>query len=153
MPGRAWVSRFFLYTRSACLLFFRYVSFASVAGIPVCGAFRCADETARGGVSAMESQLPHNLRLAEREDRVQWKRVIDQVLEWDEETPYSYDHRWINLHGIGAYRNVFPELENKWGGRKLEALSLPEDQWPELRKKVREDFRQAFEEGNSQIPR
>jgi len=30
------------------------------------------------------------------------KGTIDRVLAWDDSTPYRYDYRWINLHGLNA---------------------------------------------------
>lgn len=30
------------------------------------------------------------------------EELVPKVVEWDRKTPYNYDHRWINLHGMDA---------------------------------------------------
>jgi len=67
-------------------------------------ACRCADMVARiTTLRDMEIQVPDALRHVEHEDRQLHARVIQEVLDWDEKTPYLHDHRWIYQHSSGAY--------------------------------------------------
>jgi hypothetical protein len=92
-------------------------------------ARRCADGTARQGVGIMTQNVPSEIKrhlgtLAP--EAVQ--AFAQDILALDEATPYAYDHRWLNLHGMGAFTNT--------DGKK--PLSLPESEWPALRKEARE---------------
>ena len=59
--------------------------------------------------------------------------------------PYNYDHRWINLHGLGA----ITVSSNSTGKTIVKPLSLPENEWPALAKQQRDqyisDFNKAVE--------
>ncbi len=92
-------------------------------------AMRCADATARQGVSIMTSNVePELKRFPGTLTPEQVDAFAQSVLALDEATPYAYDHRWINLHGMGAFLNN--------DGKKPH--SVPEAEWPALRKEARD---------------
>ncbi len=98
-------------------------------------ANRCAQMTAKQAVQTMISQTSREFVLRVFGDAALIARVLPKVVKWDEEAPYSYDHRWINLHGSeSAMSGVIPIS----GAPPV--LSLPESDWPAIAKKTREDF-------------
>ncbi|HKB57140.1 MAG TPA: hypothetical protein VKC51_06080 [Lacunisphaera sp.] len=103
-------------------------------------AARCADVSAREGISVMIMNVDPELRKypmkMKPDDIVPFAR---KVVKLDSDTPFNYDHRWLNLHGLGAFT-----------GDKQE-LSLPKAQWPDLLKKVRDDFLKGAEEMVAQL--
>lgn len=54
--------------------------------------------------------------------------LVDRVVAWDAATPRDYDHRWIALHGMGAFLG------------RGEPVSVPEETWPALAAQVREEY-------------
>ena len=99
-------------------------------------AARCADVSAREGIDAMITNVNPELRkypttLKNPDDIV---TLAKRIVKLDEVTPYRYDHRWLNLHGMNAFIN----------GKQ--PLSLPESEWPSLAREVRKDFLKGAEE-------
>ena len=52
------------------------------------------------------------------EHKKKLKATILKVVEWDRRTPHKYDHRWINLHEMGA---VIDALDAEDGRRNVAA--------------------------------
>lgn len=98
-------------------------------------AARCADESAKSAIPVLVAQIPVDLRREEFNDLDKLRDIIHRVVQWDETTPYHYDHRWINLHGMGAITAGANDAN-----ATSPAMSVPEDQWPELAKKMRDDY-------------
>jgi hypothetical protein len=100
-------------------------------------ARRCADDTARQGVSIMTqnvaSEIKRYLGTLAPEEVLPFAQ---SVLALDEAAPYAYDHRWLNLHGMGAFTNT--------DGKK--PLSVPEAEWPALRKEARDALVSGLQE-------
>jgi hypothetical protein len=99
-------------------------------------ATRCADATAREAVDILVMGMPPELRKAQFDDVGKLKGIVLKVVKWDEETPYHYDHRWINLHGMGAMTSSLDEKQEN----KAQQLSLPESEWPSLAKQERQKY-------------
>ena len=103
-------------------------------------AARCADVSAREGIGMMVANVQPELRqypIKMKPDEI--VPFAKTVVKLDSDTPYNYDHRWLNMHGMGAFT-----------GEKSE-LSLPESEWPNLLKKVRDDFLKGAEEMATQL--
>ncbi|MFH0801822.1 MAG: hypothetical protein V2A78_05480 [bacterium] len=99
-------------------------------------AARCADVSAREGIDAMIINVNPELRkypatLKNPDDIV---TLAKRIVRLDEAMPYRYDHRWLNLHGMGAFI----------GGKQ--PLSLPESEWTAMAGEVRKDFLKGAEE-------
>ena len=109
-------------------------------------AARCADPTARSAVSAMVSTMPVELRRGQFNDMTKLKDTINKVLTWDRTTPYDYDYRWINLHGMNAISSGMGDAaaDNK-------PLSLPKEQWPALAEKNRQDYLASLDAAIDQV--
>ena len=99
-------------------------------------AARCADVSARQGIDVMVMQMPPELLQEQFKDLDKLEATLRKVVAWDEATPYKYDHRWINLHGMGAYMSA---LDPTRQGSQRE-MSLPEKEWPVLAKQARENL-------------
>ena len=101
-------------------------------------AARCADVSAREGVDLMvmnlDQEYPDLMNYPARMKPDELVPFARKVVKLDSETPYNYDHRWLNLHGMGAFT-----------GDK-QALSLPQTEWPDLLKKIRDDYLKGAEE-------
>jgi hypothetical protein len=67
------------------------------------------------------------------------RAVVERVVEWDRATPHDYDHRWINLHGMGAVTGSGP-------------LSRPAAEWPAIGERTREEYLRGLDEALGGIP-
>lgn len=95
---------------------------------------RCADITAKSAVQAMMRIIPPSLPRAQFDDLPKLRRLVNEAIRWDENTPHNYDHRWINLHGMGAVTGGLGVPTKK------EPMSVPREEWPALAAKTRADY-------------
>jgi transposase len=58
------------------------------------------------------------------------REAVHRAVEWDATTPYRYDHRWVNLHGLRAFRDLGPPV----------AFSRPRSEWSAIAERVRADY-------------
>lgn len=97
-------------------------------------ANRCNDATARSAVSVLNDRYgtPINQYMFQQPEKL--IALVERVVKWDRETPHNYDHRWINLSGMGATTSAM-------GGASGETrLSLPQDQWEAIAEQTRADY-------------
>jgi len=107
-------------------------------------ANRCADASARQAVRVLSMQIPADLIKEQFKDLDHLRSLVVKAIEWDRATPYDYDHRWINLHGMGA---MMSGLEDEAGkDREPVETSLPEEQWPAIVEQTREEYLRGFDE-------
>ncbi len=91
---------------------------------------RCADPTVEGAVAILRERYGEPInRWAFTEARAQLRTIVERAVAWDRATAHDYDHRWINLHGMGAF-----------GVSPGEPLSRPEAEWPAIAEQVRTDY-------------
>jgi WD40 repeat protein len=109
-------------------------------------AARCADVSARDAVSVLVMETPVDLRKAQFNNVDQLRSIIQKVIQWDATTPYNYDYRWINLHGMNAMESGLGQTV-----ASSQPLSLPESTWTGLAKKNREDYAKGLEEAVAQV--
>lgn len=98
-------------------------------------AARCADVSARAATGALNMQFSPFIVPYLREIKPKIETIVQQVVEWDRKTPYNYDHRWINLHGLAALS--FPGEKTS---TTSQPLSLPQSEWGAIREKTRVSF-------------
>ncbi|MGI5125873.1 hypothetical protein ACQEVB_03560 [Pseudonocardia sp. CA-107938] len=97
---------------------------------------RCADPTVGGAVAILRERYGEPInRWAFTEARARLKVIVERAVAWDRATPHDYDHRWINLHGMGAF-GVDPGAP----------LSRPEEEWPAIAEQVRADYLRGLHE-------
>jgi hypothetical protein len=106
-------------------------------------ANRCADISAREAVGVLNQEYGSVINQFMFKDLSKLEELIPKVVEWDRKTPHDYDHRWINLHGMGA---MMSGLDAEDSSEKPAALSLSEEQWGEIAEKTRADYLAGFKE-------
>lgn len=104
-------------------------------------ANRCADISAREAVAVLDQQFGSPINQFMFKRLTQLEELVPRVVEWDRKTPYNYDHRWINLHGMDA---MISGLDADSSGGKPASLSLPREQWNEIAEKTRADYLAGF---------
>jgi len=108
-------------------------------------ANRCAEVSARQAVAALNQQFGGPINQYTIQDIPKLEALIERVLAWDRETPHSYDHRWINLYGMGVF------LAAQDPERPTKPLSLPADQWDEIEEKTRQEYLEGFRHAMHQM--
>jgi hypothetical protein len=108
-------------------------------------ANRCADVSARQAVAVLNQRYGPPINKYTFANLDMLEGLIPRVLEWDKHVPHKYDHRWINLHGMGA---IITGME---GDDKKSALSLPDAQWPAIKEKTSDDYLRGFQEAMAEM--
>lgn len=109
-------------------------------------ANRCADVSARQAVSGLSQRFGPRINQYAFGDVGKLEALVPRVIEWDRNTPHDYDHRWINLHGMGAMMSALDESH-----QDTAPLSLPEDQWSSIAEKTRTDYLDGFRQALAQL--
>ncbi|WP_158000173.1 DUF6683 family protein, partial [Melaminivora alkalimesophila] len=109
-------------------------------------ANRCADVSARQAIAVLNQRYGGPINQYAFRHLPQLEKTVQEVLAWDRRTPHDYDHRWINLHGMGAFGA-------SGGGEGPAALSLPEAQWPAIAEQTRVDYLKGFQEAMARMGR
>jgi hypothetical protein len=99
-------------------------------------ANRCTDPTAGAAVAALRERNGAPINRHAFADPQRLRATVERVVAWDRRTPYDYDHRWINLHGMGAFPGVGT------GG----PLSRPEAEWPDIAERTRAEYLRGLDE-------
>ncbi|MFT4163493.1 hypothetical protein [Shinella sp.] len=107
-------------------------------------ANRCADVSARSAVSVLNDRYgtPINQYTFKNPDKL--AALVEKVIKWDRDTPHNYDHRWINLSGMGAATSAMGKASPGT------PLSLPEGQWETIAEKTRTDYLNGLREALKQ---
>ena len=93
---------------------------------------RCADPTVLDVVEQLRRQYGTQINsyaFVDAELSV-LRAAVRRAVDWDRTTPYEYDHRWVNLHGVRAFDGPGPDTE----------LSRPRAQWQGIAERVRADY-------------
>jgi hypothetical protein len=111
-------------------------------------AKRCVDVSARQAVAVLTQEYgsPINQYMIQNVGRLE--ELIAKVLDWDTKTPYHYDHRWINLHGMGAVRASFDQASYETA---TVVFSLPESQWSAIADKTRAEYLATFKAAMAEL--
>jgi hypothetical protein len=94
---------------------------------------RCADPTVGGVASILTQQYGAPINSYGFKHPAELKKAVQRAVTWDADTPYNYDQRWVNLHGMGAVT-----------GDQKSASSVDEKTWPALAKATRETYWSGF---------
>ena len=101
----------------------------------------CADLSARQAVGVLNQNFGAPINQYTLQDIPKLEELIPKVIEWERKTPYNYDRRWINLHGMGAVMSGMG-VQNKDPSQS--SLSYPKDQWNDIAEKTRTDYLSNF---------
>jgi hypothetical protein len=93
----------------------------------------CADKSAQAAIAELNQRIGTPINQYAFKDIPKLTNTVNRVIAWEENTPYAYDRRWINLHGMNAVI-----------GDTNAPLSAPKEQWESIRKKTREEYRSTF---------
>jgi hypothetical protein len=96
-------------------------------------ANRCADETVEGAAAILAQRYGSEINKYMFADPERLRETVGRVVAWDRATPHDYDHRWINLHGMGAFTGSGP-------------LSRPESEWDVIAEQTRREYLQGLDE-------
>ena len=100
----------------------------------------CADKSAAGAIGALNDKFGTPINQYAFKDIPKLTNIVERVLAWEEKTPCNYDRRWINLEGMNAFNSDTNS-----------PLSIPKEQWEDIRKKTRDDYRSSFYEALKMI--
>jgi hypothetical protein len=99
-------------------------------------AARCADNSAKQAVVILEDNIRPMLAVYLKQNKAVETKSAQMVLDLFKKLQPSYDIRWINLHGMGAFTGAFGEELPKETSKLTEDKSL----WPDLLAKVLKEF-------------
>lgn len=111
-------------------------------------ANRCADLSSREAIAVLNMTYGAPINKYALQDIPKLTKLVEQVVEWDEKTPHSYDQRWINLHGMGAMISGLNPNETK-----KPILSMPENEWDAIAAKTRKDYLNGFQAAMKELER
>lgn len=103
----------------------------------------CADSTARQAVGVLNQNYGNSINEYTLQDIPKFEELIQKIMAWERKTPYNYDRRWINLHGMGA---MLSGLGAKSPESSSTPLNLPKGQWNNITEKTRTDYLSDFHE-------
>jgi hypothetical protein len=103
---------------------------------------RCADASASGAVSALNAMYGPLINRYSFGDLDKLEKLVPRVVEWDRKTPHNYDHRWINLHGMGAMNEALGNFKTK-----RDPLSRPIEEWEKIAENTRTEYYRDFQDG------
>ncbi|MCW0215702.1 MAG: hypothetical protein OJJ54_20285 [Pseudonocardia sp.] len=66
-------------------------------------ANRCTDRSAGSAVAVLNERFGPAVTAHAFADPVALRRTVLRAVAWDRTAPHLYDHRWIALHGMGAF--------------------------------------------------
>lgn len=101
---------------------------------------RCADVTARGAAAILTEHHGPPINRWAFTDPERVRGLAERAVEWDRATPHAYDHRWVNLHGTGAFL------------ADGSALSRPREEWEALAEQTRAEYLRGLAEVLAQWP-
>jgi hypothetical protein len=95
----------------------------------------CTDRTAISAVAELSQKEPQDLYRQQFQDRDRIRKIVEEVIDWDEHTKARYDHRWISLHGLRAIDSgLGKDVSN-------EPLTVPEERWQRIAEDNRANYR------------
>lgn len=95
----------------------------------------CLDKTASQMVSQLNNLYGPDINKYAFQDIEKLKVTVKKVVEYVRGHTETYDHRWISLHGMGAFLSA----------KKSDAIIAPEKDWDSIKKKTIDDYYSGFE--------
>jgi len=95
----------------------------------------CTDTSAKSAVAELSQLVPMDIYRQQFQDLNRIRAIVDKVVAWDAQTPATYDHRWISLHGLKAM-NASLGIGDSEG-----PLTVPNSQWEQIAADNRAKYR------------
>ena len=108
----------------------------------------CADSSARQAVGVLNSNYGTPINQYTFQNIPKLEMLIPKVVDWERKTPYNYDRRWINLHGMSA---MMSGLGAQSKNTSQATLSYPKDRWNDIAEKTRTDYLSGFKKAMAQM--
>jgi hypothetical protein len=89
-------------------------------------------------VSVLNGEYGPDINKYAFQDLEKLEKTVTNVLDFVRTNEEDYDHRWINLHGMGAF------ISGAGGKSNIRELSQPKDKWAEIKRKTIEDYYNGF---------
>lgn len=96
-------------------------------------ANRCADKSATQAVSVLNGEYGPDINKHAFANHDFLQSTVEEVVAFVNTNEENYDHRWLNLHGMGVFLN-----------EKGKALSKPQEEWAAIKSKTVDDYYNAF---------
>jgi hypothetical protein len=100
-------------------------------------ANRCADNSAKQAVTILESKTFPVLKDYILQHKESYVQTVDKVILLFSKLAPTYDHRWINLHGINSFTGVFDDKPDTTA-----VLSVDRLLWPKIKEETIQQFRE-----------
>ncbi len=94
----------------------------------------CQDETARGAVAILNDKFGPSINEYALKDVKKLETIVNDAVAFARDYEGTYDHRWINLHGMWAINGVEEGKE----------LSYSEEDWAAIKKKTIDEYYDGF---------
>ena len=95
----------------------------------------CQDESAREAVAILNDKFGSSINEYALKDVKKLKIIVKNAIEFVQKYKPTYDHRWINLHGMWAINGI----------EKGKELSYPKEKWASIKKKTVDNYYADFE--------
>ncbi|GAA1398189.1 hypothetical protein GCM10009613_52080 [Pseudonocardia kongjuensis] len=91
-------------------------------------AVRCTDPTAASALAVLRDRYGEPVNRWAFADPARVRRAAVRGVAWDRTAPHDYDHRWIALHGMGAFTGPGT------------GVSIPREEWAPAAARVRAEY-------------
>ncbi|MBN9737332.1 hypothetical protein PP1_020175 [Pseudonocardia sp. P1] len=103
-------------------------------------ATRCTDPTAASAVGVLRERFGEAVNRWAFADPARVRRAAVRAVAWDRGAPHDYDHRWIALHGMGAFTGPGTGVDTPAGEWPATAARVRAEYLSGLREVLREQF-------------
>ncbi|WP_224389243.1 hypothetical protein [Pseudonocardia sp. ICBG1293] len=97
-------------------------------------ACRCTDTTAAQALAVLRDRFGEPVNRWAFADPARVRRAAVRAVAWDRSAPHDYDHRWIALHGMGAFTGAGT------------GVSTPQAEWAGVAARVRAEYLSGLRE-------
>lgn len=98
----------------------------------------CLDASAKQGVGILNRTYGPNINEYAFNDVDKLELTVNKVVEFVKKNDENYDHRWLNLHGMGAIINSMDKTA------ETPEMTEPKDKWTAIKKKTIDDYYNGF---------
>ena len=108
-------------------------------------ANRCTDKTASGAVTALNQQVGLEINKYAFKDKAFLQQQVMDAISHVENHTELYDPSWISQHGMQATLSAL-------NSEKIKNATYPEADWPDIKKKTINRYREGFKEALKMVP-
>jgi hypothetical protein len=98
----------------------------------------CLDASAKQGVGILNGTYGPNINEYAFNDVDKLELTVNKVVDFVKKNEENYDHRWLNLHGMGAIINSMDKTA------ETPEMIEPKDKWTAIKKKTIDDYYNGF---------